>query len=155
MLLAQGEKKLWPNCEEDREFPVPGSAQPELSGSAQAALSAAASLSLAVTLQGCPAVQQQPEQLDRQVAADDSIFTRGNHDGISVYPLQQVDKSQQMGFPSELESAGLFLPSHKCFSSTWCRCQAQPSQKLLPSGREAGSRMALQTQMLNQRGSGQ
>lgn len=80
-----------------------------------------------------------------QVAADDRIFTRGNHDGISVYPLQQVDKSQQMGFPSELESAGLFLPSHKYLSSTRWKCQAHPvpgaasRQRLLPPSTNLGA----------------
>lgn len=65
----------------------------------------------------------------RQVAADDRIFTKGNHDGISVYPLQQVDKSLQMGFPSELEAAGFFLPRHKYLSSTWWKCQEHPAAR--------------------------
>lgn len=92
---------------------------------------------------------------NRQVAADDRTFTRGNHDGISAYPLQQVDKSQQMGFPSELEPAALFLASHKYLSSTWWKCQEQPAARNSCHQHKPGSRRALQTQRLNQRWFGQ
>lgn len=84
----------------------------------------------------------------RQVAADDRIFTRGNHDGISVYPLQQVDKSQQMGFPSELDLLAYFCPGTKMYpahgaSARHILCLRQPTARNCCPQHKPGGRMAL------------
>lgn len=68
---CQGEKKLWPSCEEDGEFAASGSVKSEVSGSAGRQGSAAS-----LYLQSpCRAPWLCHGSWSRQVAADDSFFT--------------------------------------------------------------------------------